>query len=258
MFSPPPVAWTAQPPPAAPFRAPATPHPPAPVAQAKAVAPPAVRWTPPAGAGALQRKPTPQGSAQGLSGMPHWPAGTARAFPGASVVQRMESLLNPASNLAPTGYGAVTLSATLNGHDLGMTWSRQTTYSEGTEHAEDQLIDLVDSLDAAAGGYSIFATDLQGIPNLDAVIASLQNGEKNLVINNLSASPCSSTEGTCDKGDCDGCAERLRGLARRGYTIRISCDHYYQPKGVDDAKQKSKDACAAMRGDGITITVAKP
>jgi hypothetical protein len=170
----------------------------------------------------------------------------------------MESLLNPNSNSEPTGYGAVTLSATLNGYDLGTTWSRQTTYSEGTEHAEDQLVDLIEALEGAAAGYSIFTRDLQGIPNLTAVTASVQNGGKALVINNLSASPCSSTEGTCDKGDCEGCAERLRGLAKRGYMIRISCDHYYQPKGVEDAKQKSKNACTAMMGDGITITVAKP
>ena len=140
---------------------------------------------------------------------------------------------------APTGYGAVSLSATLGGQNLGNAWSRQTTYSEGTEHAEDALVDYIETLE--------FGAHYRGVTL-----------KKDLVINNLTASPCSKRRGTCTKPDMTGCAERLIELANRGFQITVNADHYYQPHGVDDAKNRSIQACADMTAAGITVNIANP
>lgn len=140
---------------------------------------------------------------------------------------------------APTGYGAVSLSATLGGQNLGNAWSRQTTYSDGTEHAEDALVDYIEQLEMSA--------------HYDNVTL-----KKDLVINNLTASPCSKRRGTCKKADIAGCAERLIELANRGFHITVNADHYYQPHGVDDAKNKSRQACDDMTAAGITVHIAHP
>jgi hypothetical protein len=137
----------------------------------------------------------------------------------------------------PTGYGAVTLTASLNGTDLGHAWSKKTTYSKGTEHAEDALVDFIEELEFLSP--QVFTAG------------------KTLVINGLTASPCSKARGTCDKPDMTGCTERLIELAGRGFKIMVNADHYYQPSGVVDAKNKSKQACEDMKKAGITVNVAK-
>jgi len=170
------------------------------------------------------------------------PAGTPTR-PGA--IQRM---LGFGHLKEPTGYGSVSLSATLNGVDIGKAWSRQTTYSSGTEHAEDALVDLIEAGELAAE-YGLVDEDAKKVAEL------LKNG-KVLVINNLTASPCSTKRGTCTKDDLKGCTERLIELANRGYTIAVNAEHYYQPKGVDEAKAKSIAACKDMVNAGIKVKVA--
>ncbi|MFT4113331.1 hypothetical protein [Silvibacterium sp.] len=134
----------------------------------------------------------------------------------------------------------VTLDATFGPVDLGTHASQQTTYSIGTEHAEDSVVDLFEAIE--------FHADLKNL-QLDTSHV--------LKINNLTASPCSSTYGTCKKGDMDGCAERLVELAGRGFKIEVHADHYYQPKGVRGAKSLSKKACEMMESAGIKVTVDK-
>jgi hypothetical protein len=142
------------------------------------------------------------------------------------------------SKTAPTGYGSVSLTATMGTLDLGAAWSQKTTYASGTEHAEDALVDTIETLH--------FQAENMG-REVDKSIP--------IVISNLTASPCSSTVGTCSKGDTEGCTERLIGLAKEGHKITINADHYYQPKGVKDAKAKSKAACEQMRKAGITVNI---
>lgn len=140
----------------------------------------------------------------------------------------------------PTGYGSMVLKAKICGHDVGDAWSRSTTYSEGAEHAEDALVDQVELIE------------------LSLRDQKLSKRAMTIEVTGLTATPCSSTRGTCDKPDMVGCAERLIELAKRGWKISIQADHYYQPKGVANAKEKSKLACKDMIKAGMKIAVAKP
>jgi len=157
----------------------------------------------------------------------------------------------------PTGYGAVKLKAKVNGIDVGDAWSKKTTYSQGTEHAEDAVVDYIECLEMSVE----FSINMLKNPGDLPVIQSMQLNKFNkkgntLVIENLTASPCSKTLGTCDKPDMVGCAERLIELTKRGWTVSVSADHYYQPQGVVDAKNLSKQAAQAMEKAGITVVIA--
>ena len=134
----------------------------------------------------------------------------------------------------------VSLDATFGSVDLGQFMSQQTAYSEGTEHAEDALCDTIEMIEWEAHAQDM-TVDMS----------------KMIIIKNLTASPCSTTYGTCNKPDSVGCAERLVEKAREGYKIEVHADHFYQPKGVANAKQKSRDACEWMRSEGIKVVVAK-
>jgi hypothetical protein len=196
----------------------------------------------------------------------------------------------------PTGYGSVSLTASINGINLGDAWSKKTAYTKGTEHAEDAVVDLVEQIEAAVDLPNIggFSTDLD-----PAVLQSVRNRQLSgqpctLVIDNLTASPCSRLRGTCDKPDMVGCADRLIELTipaeRRSWrpryqessfgrpirvppptpqsnqpgiqpgitwAITINADHYYQPQGVEGAKQKSAAAVQDMRQAGIIVNIRR-
>jgi hypothetical protein len=161
----------------------------------------------------------------------------------------------------PTGYGSVSLKASINGIDLGNAWSKKTTYSEGTEHAEDAVVDLVEQIEAAVEfPINMFASGLD-VNVINSVQANKLNNKANtLVIDNLTASPCSRARGTCDKPDLVGCAERLIALAKRNengvtWKITVNANHLYQPQGVANAKQRSAEAVQDMQNAGITVNV---
>lgn len=106
----------------------------------------------------------------------------------------------------------VFLNATFGSVHLGQFMSQQTAYSEGTEHAEDALCDTIELIE-----WEAHVQDM-----------TVDTSHK-IIIKNLTASPCSSTFGTCNKPDSVGCAERLVEKAREGYKIEVHADHYYQP-----------------------------
>ncbi|MFI1360637.1 DUF4157 domain-containing protein [Streptomyces sp. NPDC020898] len=146
---------------------------------------------------------------------------------------------------------SVTLQATLNGIAIGTFSSETTPYSPG-DHAEDQMVDEIES--AIAGLY--------GKPAVTQALAAGQQGTQHTLGIRLTASPCSSTRGTCAKADrSEGCAERLIELAQRGYnghtfTISVRAHHLYQPRlpGVD-SKQASTHALSDMAAAGIAVTI---
>jgi hypothetical protein len=250
----------------------------------------------------------------------------------------------------PSPRHSVSLKATINGITLGDAWSNQTTYSEGTEHAEDAVIDLVGHIEGAVqyqlGRLINVGEDglIEGLEKFEppsrentrwnlyhkrirasdprvqaqalhelshsfhgAMIAGLDPNvlysvQKNmelklpntLVIDKLTASPCSTVYGTRDRKDGSGCAEKLIELAqnfharwtfspepgrsKRGRMIRpaspddlpeikwqitIIAEHYYQPKlvggeRVRDSKERSKRAVAEMQRAGIIVKIRKP
>ena len=162
----------------------------------------------------------------------------------------------------PTGYGSVSLQASINGIALGDAWSQKTTYAESTEHAEDAVIDYVQQCAYAIGmqGYPSFVT-----PTMKKVIDSMATSAKmNLVISNLTASPCSDKRGTNKKTDAAGCTERLiklkEDLEKQNYTVSITvnADHYYQPQGVVNAKAQSKKAADDLKAAKIAVNIANP
>lgn len=146
---------------------------------------------------------------------------------------------------------SVRLQATLNGIAIGTFSSETTPYSPG-DHAEDQMVDEIES--AIAGLY--------GNPAVIQALAAGQQGTQHTLGIRLTASPCSSTRGTCAKADrAEGCAERLIELAQRGhdghtFTISVRAHHLYQPRlnGVD-SKQASTHALADMAAAGIAVTI---
>lgn len=153
-----------------------------------------------------------------------------------TVVQRSSEMLGFGDKNKPKGYGSVSLEATLGGFDLGSAWSQKTTYSEGTEHAEDALCDLAEMI--------VWEAERQK-----------KDFCKDLVIKNLTATPCSSKYDTCKKGDMVGCTERLIELAEQGFVITIYADHYYQPKGMKGAKEASKKAVKMLEDKKIKVYV---
>jgi hypothetical protein len=221
-------------------------------------------------AGSVQRRSVPGGFAPAAhrAGVPdyrsfrhappdHAPPPVRRA----QIIQRSSLGFDDLNE--PTGYGSVSLSATLNGIDLGKAWSRKTTYAEDTEHAEDSVADIIEQVEMFIewGEYPNPLGDHAGLkPLIEAISTDIGNKERSqLVINNLTASPCSTKRGTCKKKDHEGCAERLIALLGYGhYDITVNADHYYQPTEVGgDSKGKSKSACEDMGKAGITVNVAK-
>lgn len=173
-----------------------------------------------------------------------------------SVIQRaamdLEEGLGFQERKEPSGYGAVRLSASGNGIDLGPAWSTQPKASEGTEHAEDNVIEYVQALilkSAFGMATSVSKFDREV---MESIVAK---GKLDLVIADLTASPCSSRRGTT-KEDM-GCAEKLIEMVKtyENFSLSITADHYYQPRGVASAKEKSRLACADMVAAGIKVTI---
>ncbi|WP_414720476.1 DUF4157 domain-containing protein [Streptomyces sp.] len=186
----------------------------------------------------------------------------AAAEPGRSrpgqVAQRMEIPVEERDDFV-AGFNPrnqVMLNATLNGVDLGTYASAAHIFNRATsDHAEDAIVDAMEALDMAG----------QLLDN------------NTLVITDLTASPCTTTERTNPAtgetlpitsnkgaaGSTDGCTERLIELARDGtvngkrFTISITCEHYYQPR-VQGGKEASRQAVAAMQQAGIQVTVLNP
>ncbi len=160
----------------------------------------------------------------------------------------------------PTGYGSVSLKATVNGYSVGDAWSKKYTFTEDTEHAEDACVDFVEhcAFWIGLGKYPPEPSD-----TLKAVIDSMAKDAKmHLVINELTASPCSTKRGTCGKRNTTGCTERLiglvgflKGLGYKSISISVSAGHYYQPQGVGSAKAKSEAAKGDLEAAGITVTI---
>ncbi|MFJ2093145.1 DUF4157 domain-containing protein [Streptomyces sp. NPDC087901] len=137
----------------------------------------------------------------------------------------------------------VTLRATLNGTPIG-TFSSETTAYSPMDHAEDQLLDEIDT---AVGG-------LYGNPQVTAALAT--GGQAHTLLIDLTASPCSSTHATTTKTDAEGCAERLSEFARNGYMghtfdITVIAHHLYGRNNA--SREGSSRAINDMRAAGITV-----
>lgn len=150
---------------------------------------------------------------------------------------------------------SVTLEASLNGTDIGTFSSQTTAYSPG-DHAEDQLID---ELETAVGMPSLARPE-----TTQALAQGQPDGQggmvHTLVIGNLTASPCSSRWGTSTKPDgVDGCTERLVELATGGhgghrFHITVRARHLYQPR-IPNSRQLSQQAVDDLTAAGITVQV---
>jgi hypothetical protein len=73
----------------------------------------------------------------------------------------------------PSPYRTVFLKASINGYSLGDAWSIRTTHSEGTEHAEDAVVDLVGHIEAAVQ----YPTDRIVKVGSDGLIEGLEESE---------------------------------------------------------------------------------
>jgi ribosomal protein S18 acetylase RimI-like enzyme len=206
--------------------------------------------------GAVQRKldPATRPARPGQPPRPQAPAGVRRG-----PIQR--STMGFEGNKEPTGYGSVSLSATINGYDIGKAWSVQPKYSEDTEHAEDSVADFVQAL-FLYSEYSSAVPKGTDLKQLAEIMQSIKDKGLNIVINNLTASPCSTTHKTCKKKNLNGCAERLielmKDYEKAKPSITIYALHYYQPTGIGGgAKQASEAAVKDMQKAGITVHIAK-
>ncbi|MEU3742643.1 hypothetical protein AB0E78_37020 [Streptomyces sp. NPDC032198] len=146
-----------------------------------------------------------------------------------------------------------TVVATLNGHPIGQ-WTSETTAQSDNDHAEDQMLDYLDSeIDYYEGSYDPDSVMSTGVPRI-------RGGMRHQLALQITASPCSTTHGTSRKPHGDGCAERLIDYAENGYrghkfTISMTAHHYYQPQGVRGAKDKSRSAVRDRRNAGIHVSV---
>ncbi|MER0244893.1 hypothetical protein AAHZ94_23445 [Streptomyces sp. HSW2009] len=151
---------------------------------------------------------------------------------------------------------SVTLDAALGGTAIG-TFSSQTTAQSRSDHAEDQLIDELESALLFVGGGSAATTSALAAGQTDPATGLTTH---QLVISNLTASPCSHRQGTSTKVDkADGCAERLIDLATNGiathrFQISITADRLYKPQ-VEGALERSQRAVDDMRAAGIAVRV---
>lgn len=174
-----------------------------------------------------------------------------------------EGVLGFAEKKKPGGYGSVSLKATLNGFDLGHTWSQSPTYTEDAEHAEDALVDFIQMIEAylSEGNPAYLPKELQEDEVLmNALLESIyKNKQRNLIITDLTASPCSQAFGTNKKVNDSGCAEKLIELKKHyKYEITIYAEHYYQPNFVGDAKKRSIKAVKMMQDAGIKVNISNP
>lgn len=169
----------------------------------------------------------------------------------------------------------VFLNATLNNVGIG-SWTSQNEYAQvAQDHAEDQMIDAFDTAIGFLNINPAIAAAGAGTPILNALTGHLNalQGQGIDVDNqqiahhlqiNLSASPCSTSLGTSNKAQGDGCAERLVQLARfrfgpngnHRFAIAINAHHLYQPQGVQNAAQVSQQVNQQLLGaNGITVTI---
>lgn len=159
----------------------------------------------------------------------------------------------------------VILGASLNGTHLGHYTSETTSYSP-QDHAEDQLCDEIESAIMFAGsGHVGVATQGAGGDILEALTRRMEEGRHSHTLRiRLSASPCSTRQGTTTKHGHEGCAERLIYLARMRFghdrrqriVIKISARHLYQPRHLGrEARAASRAAINDMREAGIEVEV---
>lgn len=162
---------------------------------------------------------------------------------------------------------SVLLSASLNGVHLGRFSSGTTRYSP-RDHAEDQLIDEIESaIGFAADGNVELAAQGVGSDILEGLSHRMRQGrEEHSLRIVLSSSPCSTAHGTTTKYEGeDGCMERLIQLAsmrfgargRDRIKIKIKAKKLYQPShlGRREGKAASQAAINLMEAHGIEVTV---
>lgn len=159
----------------------------------------------------------------------------------------------------------VILGASLNGTHLGHFTSETSAYSP-QDHAEDQLCDEIESaIMFASSGHVGVATQGAGGDILEALTRRMDEGRHSHTLRiRLSASPCSTRQGTTTKHGHEGCAERLIYLARLRFghdrrqriVIKISAGHLYQPRHLGrEARAASRAAINDMRAAGIEVEV---
>ncbi|MFD7655356.1 hypothetical protein ACFV4N_15405 [Actinosynnema sp. NPDC059797] len=167
-----------------------------------------------------------------------------------TVVQRVQA--DPGVAVDTDSGWTVSLTAQLNGQDIG-TWTSQTTAYSPQDHAEDQLID---SLEAATDPI----THTQEDRHVIAALALQPNHQHTLRIQ-LSASPCSRARGTTTKTNgMDGCTERLVHLATHGvnghtFAITLRAHHLYRPQNVPNAAAASQAAMDDLTAAGINAAI---
>ncbi|MFF8601357.1 DUF4157 domain-containing protein [Streptomyces sp. NPDC015232] len=188
-------------------------------------------------------------------------------------VQRMTYFGPGEQALGHPGF-TVFLNATLNGVSIG-SWTSANDFGQVTQdHAEDQMIDAIETAITFLGINPAIAAAGAGTPILGAL-----TGHLNALVNqgvdvhqhqiahhlhiNLSASPCSTTFRTSTKTSADGCAERLVQLAQmrfgrqdnQRFRITIHAHHLYQPQHVQNAAQVSEQVNRQLAANGIDVTI---
>ncbi|MFD0078534.1 DUF4157 domain-containing protein [Streptomyces sp. NPDC127166] len=188
-------------------------------------------------------------------------------------VQRMTYFGPGEPALGHPGF-TVFLNATLNGVNIG-SWTSANDFSQVTQdHAEDQMIDAIDTAIGFVATHPAIAAAGAGTPILNALTGHLnaleqagidvhQNQIAHHLHINLSASPCSTTFGTSTKNQGEGCAERLTRLAQvrfgqngnHRFAITIRAHHLYQPQHLQNAAQVSQQVNQQLGANGITVTI---
>ncbi|MFB7356055.1 eCIS core domain-containing protein [Streptomyces gardneri] len=188
-------------------------------------------------------------------------------------VQRMTYFTPGEPALGHPGF-TVFLNATLNGVDIG-SWTSANDFGQVTQdHAEDQMIDAIDTAIGFMAINPAIAAAGAGTPILNALTGHLnaleqagidvhQNQIAHHLHINLSASPCSTTFGTSTKIQGEGCAERLTRLAQgrfgqngnHRFRITIRAHHLYQPQHLQNAAQVSQQVNQQLGANGITVMI---
>ncbi|MFD3663126.1 DUF4157 domain-containing protein [Streptomyces sp. NPDC058659] len=188
-------------------------------------------------------------------------------------VQRMTYFGPGEPALGHPGF-TVFLDATLNGVGIG-SWTSANDFGQvAQDHAEDQMIDAIDTAIGFMAINPAIAAAGAGTPILNALTGHLnaleragidvhQNQIAHHLHINLSASPCSTTLGTSTKTHAEGCAERLTRLAQvrfgqnanHRFRITIRAHHLYQPQHLQNAAQVSQQVNQQLGANGITVTI---
>lgn len=175
----------------------------------------------------------------------------ARAGTSAKSTDVQRTHYEPGDTVTANPGFSVTLHATLNGMPIGTFSSETTPYSPG-DHAEDQLVDELQT-----------ATGMPSLGNQQVVQAlAAGNGNAHTLNIRLTASPCSTARGTCTKTDGgEGCSERLIDLAQNGinghtFAITLRAHHLYQPR-LDNinSRQASTAAMADLNNAGVNASI---